>query len=337
MGTSSWAGVRARRAARRGGKHVWASRATLPVVLVEDELWLNGFPTIDDVERQVEAALATWSRLETADIRWEVVRRTTANQAPNEGELWVRPTDGNNAFARLTYRQDMEGDEYIASCEVNLRTPRDSETAREYDGFDEGAHWVLVHELGHCLGLRHAHGYAPDHDWYQPEYTPSFWFISPVMAPYDHQLEYTVTPSLVSDRTREFLPLTADDRIGASLLRPGSGFPQSTGEIWGNVLVEDDRGAAAVLVMAHEVDRVGRIVDVVTRETGPFGRFAFAGLPPGRYLLLVRPIRVPSSFHGRDWTTDIRTSIRSAPVVVRAGARAGPITLTLRPGEERVR
>ena len=320
------------------GKHLWEPGATLPVVIVENALWLRHFPTMDDVQRQVEAALSAWSRVETADIRWEVVRRSPAEgETPNRpGEIWVGNTDSRSAFAYVRYGRDAEGDEYILSCQAHLRIPPDAD-ASEYNGFDEGTQWVLVHELGHCLGLGHAAGYATEHDWFQPEYTPSFWFISPVMARYDHQLEYTVTPDLVSNRTRNSLPLTADDRIGASLLRPGSGYRQATGEIWGNVLVEDERRAGAVLVMAHELDRAGRIVDVVTRETGRDGTFVFAGLPPGRYLLFVQRIRRPWLPLGDDWLTDVRSSIRGAPVLVLAGGRTGPITLTVRPGEELVR
>ena len=300
----------------RWDPEVWGPGETLSFVLVDSPGW--GVP-VEEVRRFVEAGMAIWSGLGSADIRWEVGRIARPDEdfgnasrilAANAGSLVATshavPVAPNRVSEGKLQR-------LISHCLIVIEAGRER-TPREWTR-------VMVHELGHCLGLHHPDNY-PSYEggrYYEP---PSAWRLQPMM-----------------NRGNPWNAVTADDRVGASLLRPRVGWLARTGSLWGNVLVEGGGPASWVNVLATRLAEDGTLAESVSRFTDSRGEFVIQGLDPGEYVLMVSPIRGGWWSH-LDWIFDVpeehlylRDAFRAAPVSVEAGARAGPITLTMRPNE----
>ncbi len=281
----------------------WGSEETLSFVLVEAPEWLEMFSGMAEVENFIEDDLMDeWSNLTTADIRWEIgsVSTSVVDDAYN-----IRVSD-RTTFATSLITRKRSG---IVDCQISL-APRLLRTHRLILGDS------LIHELGHCLGLGHAANYWPDaHFIGRNLEPPAAWADDPVMS-----------------YGRTLGEVTSDDSIGASLLRPASGWKARTGSISGTVLNEDGDGAAVVHVLATRLDGSGNLGASAGRFTNTSGEFVLEGLPVGRYLLLVRPI-VDADPHGdliRLAETGIRDALRASLVSVTAGADAGPVTIRVR-------
>ena len=123
--------------------------------------------------------------------------------------------------------------------------------------------------------------------------------------------------------------LTVDDRIGASLIRPRTGWIETTGGVRGVVLPDDDGEVRFLYVLATRLGTDGRPVESVGALTNKDGVFFLAGLAPAQYALTVRPFYIASSvaaYFGGGVTLDIRPSIRARPITVHAG---GPREITV--------
>lgn len=321
---------------------VWPPNGVLSFVIEDSTRWILD---IEEVRRIVEEAMAFWSAIPSADIRWEVARIVSVEESrvSGLGPMAIRIRDFGNTGTLLTYRKeppalaDWERAE-IVGCRVGVSPFSTADAMREY------LYPVMVHELGHCLGLAHtgtlvdrdlraAFGLSDDYNleghltW---DDRPAWWRPEPIMN------------GALWGGWAGPGPAMPSDRIGASLLRPRPRWLASVGSLYGNALLEDGEGASFVQILVSQLRDDGTLAESFVRFTDPSGVFVVGGLDPGRYMLQARPIIRDLRWFQQERVrlgaaVAVRPTVRAAPVVVSAGRRAGPITLTMRRGENLLR
>ena len=248
---------------------VWGPGDTLVWHVLDDPLWLAHFSDPEEVLPLVEESLDSWARIPSADMRWRVDGVVSGEQALGDGRntVSVEETEHFAAQARRVLGGRRGGPFQTEECDVVL--------SADYLEWLAGSHddrlSTLLHEFGHCLGLKHA---ATTPTIRGPRYwtDSSVWQKDPVM-------------SYGRDFDNE---LTGDEVIGASLLRPARGWQRTTGSISGQVL--HDGGPAAfvsVHVLRNDGGRARSSVQVFTDEDGAF---LAEGLAPGEYVVWIHPM-----------------------------------------------
>lgn len=303
---------------------VWGRGQALSFILIESPEWYELSSDIQEVKESVEEAMRAWERVPSVDIRWGIHEIVPQD---NEGTLdpdkhYIRTRTGRVSTTYTYFDRGPDGLWYANSALIEI--------GDEHIADPHAFRFVMLHELGHVIGLDHASVYSRGE---RPDNIPdgpltTSWRFDPVMS-YGHAGQ---------DRYRDYdSMLTPDDRVGASLLRPREGWLDGTGNIRGTVLLDQGGGAGLVHVLATRLLADGRMAESVGAFTNLRGEFVIGGLRPGEYALLVRALAIRRAHPDLlPWvSTEIRDTIWGAPIAVRSGRRAGPVIIVVSSGEER--
>ena len=289
-----------------------------------------------------EEALAAWSDIPTADISWRLagVDNFDEEAERRHGRNYIAVDAGADTagYADIWAERSASGTWEIRSCSLWLGSGFAEPAPDWWLEMDERSrflqyNYLLVHELGHCLGLAHTQLLPGTNSYYDGP--ASQWRNWKAWSTNVRPLWHSYQPAMSYGIVQEAAPLTADDRIGASLLRPGAGWVATTGSISGR-LHHDGEPAVFAHVWAFPNAREPRR-DGIGGFSDREGRFLIEGLPPGDYTLWASPLADhethPGVFVGTDplqW--DLKESVRPHPVRVVAGQMTEGVEIGLTRG-----
>lgn len=306
---------------------VWGPGESLAWSLADDPGWTSAwtgsegrphdppFARIEDAVPLVEAALAAWAGVGSADIRWRLsgIGPGPGIEKDGRNSLTVQPND-SGAGGLATYwfeRRDGESPWEIVECDIEI-----SPLAAAYTGSESPRSLsTLLHEFGHCLGLAHSAAHPLWNGWREVDY--GIWGESPKMS-YGRALGNGLTP---------------DDIVGASLLRPAEGWPASTASVAGRVTVSGEPAPFVSVLSARLAG--GAETPGPSAFTDEEGHFALEGLPPGDYLIAAGSL-TEGRAHGRllEGGAELaaRDGFRLDPVALAAGEARTGLALDLAAG-----
>ena len=268
-------------------------------------------------------ALATWSDIPTADIAWEVEGvgdfREDEGRQQNVNLLVADDQGVRGGWAARWDKQDTSGRWRRHGCTVGLGS-----YAFEADVPESDLRGILMHELGHCLGLAHSQTF-PGSEVHIGEGTSVFVTVDPL---------WTGGPVMVTGSPS----LALDDRIGASLLRPNPVWANTTGGIAGRLHWDGESVVYAYVWAFPNAENVSR--EPIGTLSGRDGRFLIEGLAPGDYILWVSE---PTAYVDLDAVHLVRSeelpfglveTVRLHPVRVVAGGVTEGVDISLRRGRQ---
>ena len=296
--------------------------------------WARLWDSASEVTPLVEAALSAWSGVETADISW---RLEGVRDPPRESRFGdSRNTVYLDTWSEISgavhwwVRDDASSRWRITECDVGLpwRWWLDQKLERRDDldaeRLTDQTNRFLTEELGHCLGLRHSEPFPASQRVRQSTTREedgsddAVWRRTAVWAPW---------PAMVGGRP----PLALDDRVGASLARPRSGWRTSVGSVAGRLDLEGEPVRYAYVWAVRRLPS-GEMRDPVGAFSNGRGEFLIEGLESGQYVLWAKPIR-DRWRHPRllasDAFTDFKDSVLPLPVRVDAGRVTDGIVIPL--------
>ena len=309
----------------------WGAGATLAWEVAPDEDWPVRFDSAEAAVPYIERGAKAWSEIPTADISWEIAGVSAEAEVERKdgvNSIFVDANSSSGGYARLwTDSSPSEERRRMFGCDIALG----GWAARLPDNFDEwdedqqedfkrrsreSAVFVFTHEFGHCLGLAHSGGLSQGGRWVSSNegvWTP--------IHPGDPAMSYGWEQSRPEG-------LGADDVVGASLLRPASGYHERTGSISGTVSIPGGPIPFAIVWALPVGDRPLR--NRVGVFSGDDGFFLIEGLDPGHYALMAQPV-VYFGAHGTGPAT-LDDAIRGDLVRVEAGREAQDLNLTMQWG-----
>ena len=257
--------------AKRWAPEVWGPGETLEFWLSSDN-WPEEAVSPEEWLGHLQTALSVWSDIATADIdlRAAGIVSGVGRALDGRNTVYVRP-DGHPGSTSWT-RTNEHGHMETIERDQGLR-PGDIVDWRK-------GVMITIHSTGHGLGLCHSaafpiareDGHSRGANWPQTELWPTNNMMS--YGPDNYSLDGE---------------LGADEIVGASLLRPASGWIETTGSIAGRLRLVDGSPVGHAHVWALPLKD-----SAVHGGIGSFsqldGSFRIEGLPPGHYLLWAHPV-----------------------------------------------
>ena len=299
----------------RWAPEIWAPGAELEWRLERAPDWNEDPDAAERALAGVREALAHWSAIPGADIRWTVAglgAESAGEWKQDSANRVFLSADGANEGAGVWFRRSASGERWeISECDVGAAV----------GGSDELAVGTLTEDLAACLGL------GPSAD--AP--TPRTLRTEPPAGddPQARTGSFWSAPSVES-------PLWSpgrDRQVGAALLRPQEPWRETVGSISGS-LRSDGEPAPYAHVWAFRVGG-GPLGDPVGVFSNRSGEFLIEGLEPGRYLLWAHPVAPGEHrFVGLGGRTEIKDAVRLRPVSVAPGDTAGGLVISLQTGRD---
>ena len=270
-----------------------------------------------DLQGALARAAATWSAVESAQVRFAFQGLTTALPEVIDGRTTIgfldRP-DLDQVLGATSFMIDtstgaiIEADVFLNSRFLWSVDP--SGIAGRVD-----LESVALHELGHLLGLSHsAIGETVRTGGGNRRVTASGAIMFPI----------AMSSGTIAERV-----LHADDIAGISDLYPTAAVLSDTGAIVGRI-TKNGQGVLGAHVLAFNPE-TGALIGNFTLNTE--GEFVIARLPAGPYVLRVEPLddADPESFFSAPIDIDFPVTYAPRMVVAPAGGSSRPIEIQVRP------
>ena len=327
--------------ALRWSPEVWAPEATLRWHVEAAPEWTDLFGSSDAVFGLVEEGLAEWSRIPTADIRWEVAgaagadagRRDATNQVYLRRSLSTlgRENAFGGRFTKVHVWFALDSSParpvwHITECDIGLDQLQMEEAKGDYPkALSANVRSALSSSFQTCLGLGDSGQFPGSRriretplDSRDRSARTRHYYASP-------QHESSVFP---------FPRSSLDQQTGASLLRPRPGWRATVGSLSGSLASVDGEPVAYAQVWAvrHGVGGTGPPIGAYSNRSG---EFLIEGLEPGDYLLWVHPMsffRPGYFFFPVGATADVRDTVLLSAVRVRAGRVTSGVSIPMEAG-----
>jgi hypothetical protein len=273
--------------------------------------------TVPEFVDVVNRAFATWQRVPTATLRAEFQGTTMIPPGFEDGRTTLgfldRP-DLERVLGATSFLFNAQTGELVeADVFFNTRFTWSTAAAGEQGRIDLES--VVLHEIGHLLGLGHsAIGETETLAGGGRRVIASGAVMFPI----------ALSAGAIADRV-----LQPDDIAGIGDLYPAAGFENRTGSVSGTV-TKDGRGVFGAHVAAFNLES-GHLIGGFSLNDR--GEFAIAGLEPGAYVLRAEPLDdvEVEGFFTTTVDVNFRAAYASRVVIVPEGGGVGPVTIAVRP------